>query len=102
MQLVEFHHEGVASTAALDVKHVPAGQVVRTWAIQVVKTGTAGTSDVDLYGSLNGTTFFKIADHSNTSGDITFVVDKPVRHVQVDVASLTAPDTLAIYVLGAP
>lgn len=100
MAFVEYSVSGVAATGAGATCGVPVGSPVKTWAIQVVKTGSAGAFDADLQGSLDGTNWFKLVDHTNTSGEIAFAVDKPTKFYRHIVNTLAAGDTLAIYIRG--
>lgn len=72
------------------------------FAIQVMRTAGANPFDVDLAGSLDGTNWFDIGGHSNTSGEITWFVDKPVRYMRYDVVDVGVGNTLSIILLATP
>lgn len=69
-----------------------SGTPFSKFSIQVKATGAVTSWDVRLEVSLDGTNFFEIGAHTNVTpadGGITFVVDRPARHVRSRTAALT-------------
>lgn len=72
------------------------------WAFQVSCPG-ATIWNVQLLGSLNGTTFVTILTHSSTSdtnGDILFTADKPLSYFYANCVTLQSGLTLSSYIVG--
>lgn len=69
------------------------GAAKRTFGLQVTVTGAPTAAVVDLEGSLDGSTWDAIGTWSigagQASGDIVFVVDRPVLHVRANLTTLT-------------
>jgi len=70
--------------------------LVKTHTIQATITGAPTAVTVDLEGSVDNVTFFQLATHVFTAGELTaqgamfHVVDKVVRFVRLNLTTLTA------------
>jgi hypothetical protein len=54
---------------------------------------------VNYEGSLDGTNWFQIGTDNTLTAGVTFVVDKPVRHVRANVATFTDGTNVSVDVL---
>ena len=78
------------------------GFIPRTHAFQFVVTGAPSAADGDIEGSLDGTNWFDLAANINilTTGNPTFLVDKPVNYIRFNLETLTggtAPTVTVFY-----
>jgi hypothetical protein len=84
----------VEATGASSIKALPF--LVTSHTVQATITGAPTAVTVDLEGSLDGTTFFALASHVFSAGELTaegamfHVVDKPVTYVRINLTTLTA------------
>lgn len=73
--------------------------------VQATVTGSPTAVQIDLEGSLDGTTWYKLAAHNFSAGDISnqntmfHVSSKMVTYVRVNVISLTGGSSPTITVL---
>lgn len=74
--------------------------------VQVTTTGAPTAVTIDLEGSLDNATFFVLASHVFTAGELTdskamfHVIDKVVRNVRLNLSTLTggsSPTVTALY-----
>lgn len=75
----------------------------RTFGLQVENgTGTTSAWNIDLQGSMDGTSFFQILNQTNATGtaQLSNVGDKCVRFIRSFVNSVTGGGTVRIRILG--
>lgn len=81
-------------------------KIVKDHTVQATITGTPTAVTVDLEGSLDNVTFFQLATHAFTAGELTaagamfHVTDKAVRFIRLNLTALTggtAPTVTALY-----
>ncbi len=96
--------DGVTATG--ESESVAFTKLVKDHTIQVIVTGTPSGVTVDLEGSLDDTTFFQLATHAFSGGEITaqkamfHVENKVIKNVRLNLTALsggTAPTVTAIY-----
>jgi hypothetical protein len=56
---------------------------------------------VNYEGSLDGTNWFQIGTDNTTSAGVTFVVDKPVKHIRANVTTFTGGTNVSVDVMPA-
>lgn len=86
-------YESFTAAAAGSTKNL-AIEPGRSYALQVKGHSAAATAwNVVLEGSLDGTNFFVLATHANTTpqtdGDLVFAVDKPCSYARARCVSVT-------------
>lgn len=74
----------------------------KTFSIQVVKTGAVTAWDVVLEGSLDGTHYSTILEHTQADGDgdIKAGADFPVRYIRSRLVSITGGTNVKVYITG--
>lgn len=81
-------------------------RIVRDHTVQATITGSPTAVTVDLEGSLDGNTFFTLATHPFTAGELTaegamfHVTDKAVGRVRINLITLTggsSPTVTTLY-----
>lgn len=86
--------DAATSTGASNIKRLAF--LVSHHTVQVTITGAPTAVTVDLEGSIDGVTFFSLATHAFTAGELTatkamfHVIDKPVSYVRSNLTVLTA------------
>lgn len=75
---------GTGAGTALDF-----GVPVSAATIQTIVTGAPATVSCTLQGSLDGINWVVLATSSSTTGDMQHAVDKPVRWLRANLATLT-------------
>lgn len=91
---------GTGAGTALDL-----GVARRSFGFQVSHTGDPSAVIVDLEGSIDGSNWFVLGTWDETSinsGDIVFVVDKPVTQIRGNLTTLTGGTTPAVTAWAAP
>ena len=75
------------STGAGTGENLGNGFAIHTW--EVVVTGGPSTVSVTLQGSLNNSTWYTLDTSTTTTSEMRHVVNKKVRFVRANVATLT-------------
>jgi hypothetical protein len=92
----------VTTNGVVGPTHGSSSSVVNIFTVQVVRTaGTTDAVDVDLEGSLDGTTFFKLGDVVTSVAGGTaagFVVDRPVPFWRYRVVVVGSGNTLRVHI----
>lgn len=86
--------DAATATGESSIKALPF--LVSAHSVQATITGAPTAVTVDLEGSLDGETFFVLATHPFTAGELTaaaalfHVIERPVNFVRVNLLTLTA------------
>lgn len=94
-----------ATGAGSSHKLVPRRAEVSTHTIQIDITGAPSAVVVDLEGSLDENSWFQLAQHTMTAGELTdtaamfHVTNKPVEFVRANLTTLTAGTAPTVTVL---
>jgi len=82
---------------------VPRGNnAPRTFAWDIIRSGTVSTLQVDIQGSLDGTNWFQLDTYNTPGADtLRFIVDKPVYAIRANLVILTGGGNITTRLWGA-
>lgn len=87
----------VAATGASDVYVVPQNEarLPRAIAWCTVFSGTPSAITAKIQGSLDNSNWFDLDTSTSTSGELRFIIDKPVKFVRANITSYTVNGSTA-------
>jgi hypothetical protein len=81
---------GSSQTIALFKKHLLPHSIT----VDIICTSVS-VIDLKVYGSIDGSVFFLLAESTNASGEPVFISNREIKFLRLDLASLTGTSVTA-------